>query len=82
MKYGNVTMGQMEAVINKLGGEDGMKRFLSGELVVREIERKFKIWKTIKLGTGLKSADDFRKALETNRFNISEIRKSDCIHIS
>ncbi len=31
MKYGNVTMGQIEAVINKLGGEDGMKRFLSGD---------------------------------------------------
>ena len=70
MKYGNVTMGQVEAVINKLGGEDGMKRFLSGELVVKEIERKFNVWKTINLGTGLKTADDFRKALKGRGFNI------------
>ena len=70
MKYGNVTMGQVEAVINKLGGEDGMKRFLSGELVVKEIERKFNVWKTINLGTGLKTADDFRKALKDRGFNI------------
>ena len=56
MKYGNVTMGQVEAVINKLGGEDGMKRFLSDELVVKEIERKFNVWKTINLGTGLNPA--------------------------
>ena len=70
MKYGNVTMGQVEAVINKLGGEDGMKRFLSGELVVKEIERKFNVWKTINLGTGLKTTDDFRKALKGRGFNI------------
>ena len=69
MKYGNVTMGQVEAVINKLGGEDGMKRFLSGELVVKEIERKFNVWKTINLGTG-KNADDFRKVLKDRGFNI------------
>ncbi|MFA5355628.1 MAG: hypothetical protein WC302_02800 [Candidatus Paceibacterota bacterium] len=72
MKYGNVTMGQVEAVINKLGGADGMRRFLSGELVVREIERKFEIWKTVKLGTGFKTADDFRKSLKDNGFKISD----------
>lgn len=33
---------------------------------------RFKIWKTIKLGTGLKTADDFRKALKDNGFNISD----------
>ena len=72
MKYGNVTIGQVEAIINKLGGEDGMKRFLSGELVVKEIERKFKIWKIIELGTGLKTADDFRKSLKDNGFKVSD----------
>lgn len=33
---------------------------------------KFKTWKTIKLGTGLKTADDFRKALEKTGFNIGD----------
>lgn len=34
--------------------------------------KEFEIWKTIKLGTGLKTADDFRKALESNGFGISD----------
>lgn len=29
MKYGELTLGQIEAVINKLGGMDGVRRFLS-----------------------------------------------------
>jgi hypothetical protein len=33
---------------------------------------RFNIWKTIKLGTGLKTAEDFRKALKDNGFNISD----------
>ncbi len=32
---------------------------------------EFNIWKTINLGTGLKTADDFRKALKDNGFDIS-----------
>lgn len=34
MKYGNVTLGQIEALINKLGGEEGIKRFLAGTVEV------------------------------------------------
>jgi len=29
-----------------------------------EVISEFKVWKTIKLGTGLKTADDFRKAIK------------------
>ncbi|MST04401.1 MAG: hypothetical protein EXS49_02440, partial [Candidatus Pacebacteria bacterium] len=36
MKYGNVSLGQVEAVFNKLGGEDGVMRFLRDELEVVE----------------------------------------------
>lgn len=32
---------------------------------------RFNVWKTIKLGTDLKTADDFRKAFKDNGFNIS-----------
>lgn len=39
MKYGNLTLGQVEAIANKLGGEEGVKRFLAGELVVKEVEK-------------------------------------------
>ena len=34
MKYPKMNWGRMEAVINKLGGMDGVDQFLSGELVV------------------------------------------------
>lgn len=35
MKYGDVTLGQMEAAINKLGGYENWLRFLRDEMVVR-----------------------------------------------
>ena len=34
MKYGELTLGQMEVIVNKLGGMEGVKRFLAGELNV------------------------------------------------
>lgn len=38
MKYGDLNLGQIEAIVNKLGGMDGVRRFLSGELVVKAAE--------------------------------------------
>ena len=38
MKYSDVTLGRIEAVWNKLGGEEGVDRFLRGEFV---LENKF-----------------------------------------
>jgi hypothetical protein len=81
MKYNDMTFGQMEAVINKLGGMDGVQRLLSGELVVTEptppqaasLElRQWTVWRTLKLGTGIKTAADFRKALKTADCNIGD----------
>lgn len=75
MKYGELTLGQMEAIVNKLGGMDGVKRFLSGETVVKTAERIFPVWKTIKLGNmgGMKiAADDFRAALKQGGFRIGD----------
>ena len=71
MKYGEITFGQMEAIINKLGGMDGVQRFLSGETIVKAIEKTFKVWKTIKLGTH-KDADALRNALKKDNFKISD----------
>jgi len=39
MKYNTVTLGQIEAMINKLGGEKGMQDFLAGRIKV--VKRKF-----------------------------------------
>ena len=36
MKYGELTLGHVEAVVNKLGGMEGVQKFLSGELTVSE----------------------------------------------
>lgn len=68
MKYGEITFGQMEAIVNKLGGTEGVKRFLSGETVVKQT---FKVWKTIKLGTH-KDANALRQALcaKGNKINV------------
>ena len=37
MKYGNATLGQVEAVWNKLGGEEGVNQFLSGALTLVKV---------------------------------------------
>ncbi len=34
MKYGKLTLGQVEAIVNKLGGEEGVQQLLSGALMV------------------------------------------------
>ncbi len=36
MKYKNFTLGQIEAIINKLGGEQGAKDFLAGQVEIAE----------------------------------------------
>ena len=35
-------------------------------------EQAFRVWKTIKLGTGLRTADEFRGALKSHRFQIGD----------
>ena len=73
MKYGELNLGQIEAIVNKLGGMDGVHRFLSGEMMVKARECDFPVWKTIKLGTGLKTADDFRNALKAGSYIIGDL---------
>lgn len=40
MKYPDITLGQTEAVVNKLGGMEGLQRFLAGETIVSEPQRE------------------------------------------
>jgi len=42
MKYSGVTLGRVEAVWNKLGGEEGVDRFLRNELTVVEVVRRWR----------------------------------------
>ena len=63
MKYNELNLGQMEAIVNKLGGMEGVQRFLSGELTVSAVAKDWKTWRTIKLGTGL-NPYSFRTALK------------------
>lgn len=38
MKYSGLTLGEIEAIVNMLGGVEGVKKFLRGELVVSEAQ--------------------------------------------
>ncbi|MDE2000947.1 MAG: hypothetical protein KGI60_00060 [Patescibacteria group bacterium] len=72
MKYGDLTLGKAEAIVNKLGGMEGVKRFLAGELeLVEAAKPAFPTWRTVKLGTGLKTATDFRSALMMHGYEVS-----------
>jgi hypothetical protein len=71
MKYGDLNLGQIEAIVNKLGGMEGVRHFLSGELVVKMTERSFAIWKTVTLGIN-KSTAAYRKALKANGYHIGD----------
>jgi hypothetical protein len=42
MKYGELNLGQIEAVVNKLGGMDGVNKFLRGELIVSGLIRSWR----------------------------------------
>lgn len=61
MKYGQITLGQIEALLNKVGGPDSVKRILSGLTSVLVV---WKTWKTIELGWGPKTIPAFYEAIE------------------
>ena len=55
-------------------GEKMQQAFLEalGDSAETEAVPEFKVWKTIKLGTGLKAADGFRQALKEGGFKIGD----------
>ena len=71
MKYGELNLGQVEAIVNKLGGMEGVQRFLSDEFVVKMVEQSFTIWKTITLGA-YQSLSEYRKALKAYGYRIGD----------
>lgn len=52
MKYGNVTLGQMEAAINKMGGIEMFQALLNGSAIVTQIKHIVDIAKSPKLPFG------------------------------
>lgn len=75
MKYGNFTLGQVEAIINKLGGEDGAKKFLRDETKVVEPTRSWReedgviYFSVTSDGT---TGEDWIKRLEDNCFRVGD----------
>ncbi len=50
----------------------GLKKFLSNLCPPASATTDLKVWKTLKLGTGLKTADDFRKAIKAAGMKIGD----------
>ncbi len=53
MKYPKLNLGQMEAMVNKLGGMAGVSHFLSGAssvITTTSLYKKFTTWKTVEIG--------------------------------
>ncbi len=79
MKYGELNLGQIEAIVNKLGGMDGAQRFLRGELSVSEPACRWReqdgvIYFTVTSdGT---TGEEWIKRLGEKKFRISGYAKS------
>ncbi|HVM58992.1 MAG TPA: hypothetical protein VMT80_01545 [Candidatus Paceibacterota bacterium] len=71
----NLTAGQLNAIVKKLGGEQDALRFLRGELVVSApkpiLMSVLPVWKTVQLGT-CKTPDEYRKALSSAGMRIGD----------
>lgn len=66
MAKNNATVDRVQAVWNKLGGEEGVDRLLRDELKIVEVHpREFTIWKTIKIGI-CKTSDEYCAVLRVN----------------
>lgn len=78
MKYGELNLGQVEAIVNRLGGMDGVKRFLTGLMVVvaavLHINRK-KPFDPVKfIGEGWKIAEQDERSLALTELDMSKVR--------
>ncbi len=75
MKYGDVTLGQVEAIINKLGGMDGVKGLLSGALVVIKAaaDKTLSIWKSVAVSGATK--DELFARLANAGVSVSDLAK-------
>lgn len=71
MKYGDMTLGQVEALINKLGGMEYVKGILSGKFVVHLSKRIWNTWKVLPFDPDKKTVQDFRYAITSAGIKIT-----------
>jgi len=69
MKYGQLSLDEVEAVLNNVGGMDAVNRLLSG---LTSISMVWKTWKTIQLGYGQKTVSDLADAIKQAGMGIGE----------
>lgn len=79
MKYGELNLGQIEAIVNKLGGMEGALRFLRGETLITEPERKWReqdgiiYFSVTSDGT---TGEEWVARLESKGFRVNDYAKS------
>lgn len=79
MKYPNVTLGRVEAVWNRLGGEEDVDRFLRGELTVSEPACKWQEQDGVisfSVTSDNTTGEAWIKRLEGKGFRVSDYAKS------
>jgi hypothetical protein len=79
MKYGDLNLGQIEAVVNKLGGMDGMNKFLRGELIVSEPTRSWREEKGViyfSVTSDGTTGEEWIARLESKGFLVGDYAKS------
>lgn len=70
MKYSELNLGQIEALANRLGGMEGVRRFLSGETTVTATKVATQapfVWRRIKFSTGLKTTRESLAVLKMEK---------------
>lgn len=87
-KYGDLTLGQVEAVVNKLGGVEGVRELLDGKKKIITMLKTFPAWGSVTVGDGPRTAGEFceinsslgsniagrlRKSLRNNNVSFSEV---------
>lgn len=83
MKYGDLTLGQVEAVVNKLGGMDGVGRFLRGEIVMSESIRSWTEQDgviTFSVTSDGTTGEDWIKRLEGRKLRVGDYAKRVLVH--
>ena len=77
MKYASLDLGTVEAIVNKLGGMDGVKKFLSGVLTVvcavLRIDRA-KPFDPEFVGKGWKIAEQDERSLALTELDMSKVK--------
>lgn len=73
--YKKLTLEQIEAAIEMLGGVGGVERLLNGGF-----EISYKVWKTVVIGTGCTNSSDFRTAIQREGYYVASSSDVDILN--